>query len=1085
MRLTLCLLLIASMHVYANGYSQKNISINVQNKSLKQVLQEIEKSSTYRFLYNQGVLKNVDKVTLQVEKVTITEALDRLFAGTDISYRELSNDLVVLNTIGSELPVDITIKGKITNPNGQPVPAASILVKGTSIGVAAEANGTYSINAPDDGILVVSAVGFATQEVSINGRATINVALAMADLSMDEVVVIGFGTQRKRDLTGSITSIKGEDLQRMPNTNPITSLQGKVAGLTVSPSGRAGSAPVVRIRGINSTNSASPVYVVDGVLHDNIEFLNPADIESIDILRDPSSIAIYGLRGANGVIAVTTKKAERGKTRINFQSTVGIQTVQDKISVVDANGFKQLYDAQLANLNAAPFDYTNYNANTNWQDLVLRNAIINTNNLSISNNTDKATTLLNIGYTYQDGVLRNDNHQRFLVRLNEEIRIHKNFKVGGEINGTFIKDNPPAVGITNALWAAPIVPVQEDATTYYSMPSFQRAQVGNPISSLNRNDRTSINEDYRLIGTLFAEWKLLNDFTLRSTIYGDFRFSNNRGYNPLPFTVINLGEGAAPTERFLDPQARTSVSQSSAESRRFQQDHTLTYNKNLGDGHNLTGLLGFTSIYGRSSSLNGSRRDTSLNIPNDPNFWYLGVANQNNPIFNGGGGSESSIVGTFGRVSYSYKGKYLVNATIRRDGSSKFAPENRYGTFGSVGLGWVASDEDFFDNIKSINFLKFRGAYGTTGNANGFSDFLWRPGLSNASSAVFGDNIYTAVQALYIPDSTLQWETVSGLDIGFDLKMLDNRLSVGATYYNRTTKGILTSVVIPNETRRFFTNLGEISNKGVEITLGWDDRIGRDFSYNVSANFSYNENQVQSIGNNLDFQILGNGGANRTITGFDIGHFFGFRQTGVYQTTAEIARNPAFSTSFPGDIAYQDFDGNGVLTQADRQYLGTPFPPYNFGVSIGMQYKNFDVNIEGQGMAGYKIYTERRTSNFATLNYESNRLNAWTTPGSTNIEPILDNTRGNNFLFSSHYLEPGDFFRIRTIQLGYSFSAEQLRAIGVKSARVFVSGQNVFTFSKVTGYSPEPQIGSILGGGADNGSYPVPSIYTFGVNLTF
>ncbi len=1085
MRLTLCLLLIASMHVYANGFSQKNISIDLQNKSLKQALQEIEKTSQYRFLYNQSVLKNVDKVSIQVEKASISETLDRLLAGTGISYRELSNNLVVLNNIEADLPVDITVSGKITDPNGQPVPAASIVVKGTTTGVAAEADGTFSINTPDDGTLVISAVGFATQEIPVNSRTTINVSLAMGDLSMDEVVVVGFGTQRKRDLTGSITSVKGEELQRMPNTNPITSLQGKVAGLTISPSGRAGSAPVVRIRGINSTNSASPVYVVDGILLDNIEFLNPADIESIDVLRDPSSIAIYGLRGANGVIAVTTKKAERGKTRINFQSTVGVQTVQDKIALVDANGFKQLYNAQLANLNAAPFDYTNYTANTNWQDLVFRNAIINTNNLSISNNTDKATTLLNIGYTYQDGVLRNDNHERFLLRLNEEIRISKNFKVGGEINGSFIKDNPPVVSITNALWAAPIVPVQEDAETYYSMPSFQRAQVGNPINTLNRNDRTSINEDYRLIGTLYAELKFLNDFTLKSVIYGDFRFSNNRGYNSLPFTIINLGEGAAPTERFRDPQARTSVNQSSAESRRFQQDHTLTYNKSLGGGHSLTALAGFTSIYSRNSFLNGTRRDTSINIPNDPSFWYLNVANQNNPIFNGGGGSESSIVGTFARVTYNYNGKYLVNATIRRDGSSSFAPVNRYGTFGSVGLGWVASDEAFMQDVKAINFLKFRGAYGTTGNANGFGDFLWRPGLSNASTAVFGDNIYTAVQAQYIPDSTLQWETVNGLDIGFDLKTFGNRLSVGATYYNRTTKGILTAVTIPNETRSFFTNLGEISNKGIEVTLGWDDRIGRDFTYNVSANFSYNENQVQSIGDNLDFQILGNGGVNRTNTGFDIGHFFGFRQTGVYQTTADIARSPSFTNSLPGDISYHDVDGDGVITQADRQYLGTPFPPYNFGASIGMQYKNFDVNIEGQGMAGFKIYTQRRTANFATLNYEANRLNAWTAPGSTNIEPILDNTRGNNFLFSSHYLEPGDFFRIRTIQLGYSFSAQHLSSIGVKSARVFVSGQNVFTFSKVTGYTPEPQIGSILGGGADNGAYPVPSIYTFGVNLTF
>ncbi|HSK13323.1 MAG TPA: SusC/RagA family TonB-linked outer membrane protein, partial [Phnomibacter sp.] len=604
--------------------------------------------------------------------------------------------------------------------------------------------------------------------------------------------------------------------------------------------------PVVRIRGVNSTNSANPVYVVDGILHDNIEFLNPADIESIDVLRDPSSIAIYGLRGANGVIAVTTRKAAKGTTRVNFQSTVGIQTVQDKIAMVDGPGFRQLYDRQLANLNAAPFDYTNFTANTNWQDIVLRDAVINTNNLSISNSTDKSNTLINLGYTYQDGVLRNDNHQRYLVRINQEMRLNKNIKIGGDLNGTFFKDNPPAGSITNALWAAPIAPIRESEDVYYFMPSFQQAQVGNPLFNINRNDRTAVIEGFRMIGTLFAEVKFLRDFTWRSAVYTDLRFTSNRNYNALPFERIILGEGNAPNERFIDPFARTSVSQSKGESRRFQQDHTLTYNKNLGGGHSLTALAGYTSIYNYSQSLSGSRIDTFVNVPNDPSFWYINTINANTPTFNGGGGSESAIIGGFARAQYSYQGKYLLNATVRRDGSSQFAPENRWGTFGSVGLGWVMSDENFFKDQNVIQFLKFRGAWGTTGNANGFSDFLWRPGLSNASTAVFGDNVYTAVQAEYIPDSTLRWETVNGLDIGFDLKTLNNRLSVGVTYYDRTTKGILTSVTIPNETRRFFTNLGEITNKGIEITLGWDDNIGKNFTYGFNANFSYNDNKVNS-----------------------------------------------------------------------------------------------------------------------------------------------------------------------------------------------------------------------------------------------
>ncbi|MGI8600645.1 MAG: SusC/RagA family TonB-linked outer membrane protein [Chitinophagaceae bacterium] len=979
----------------------------------------------------------------------------------------------------------IRVTGQVLNETAAPLAGVSVAVKGSTTGTTTDAEGNYAITVPNNNsVLVFSYVGYTLQEVRVGTQTNVTIVLqSAATTSLSEVVVIGYGTQRKRDLTGSIGSVSGEEVARMPATNPISSLQGKVAGLTISNSGRAGSSPVVRIRGINSTNTASPVYVVDGILQDNIDYLNPADIESIDILKDPSSIAIYGMRAANGVIAVTLKKAARGKTIINLQSSVGIQTVQDRISVVDAAGFRKLYDAQLANINANPFDYTNYTGNTNWQDLALRDALITTNNLSFSNSGDKTTTYLSVGYTNQEGVLRNDQFERFIIRLNQDIKFNDHIKVGGDITGYHSNRNPPSVSITNALWAAPIVPVQLDENTYYSMPSFQRAQVGNPMANLNRNDRTSINKGYRVIGSLFAEIKFLRNFTARSVIYGDFGFNNSRGYSALPFTFINLGEGAAPTTTTFDNTVRTSVSQSQSENRRFQQDHTLTFDKRLGDGHSVTALAGFTTVYNYSSSISGNRRDFEVNIPNNPNFWYLDVSNNSNPGNFGGGGGESSLVGAFGRVNYAYQGKYLVNATIRRDGTSKFAPENRYGTFGSIGLGWVVSDENFFNNIKGIDFLKLRGAWGKIGNSNGAPDNLFQPGISNAATAVFGDNIYTSIQAAFIPDPNLHFEVIEGIDVGVELKTFNRRLSTEINLYNRTTSDILTRIAIPNDSREKFTNLGEITNKGIEVTAGWQDRLSTDFTYNVSANFSYNKNVVNAIGDNVNFQIIR--GPNLTETGQSIGYFFGYRQTGIYQSVADLDKQPAFINSLPGDISFEDVNGDGVITTADRTYLGTPFPPYNYGGSINLGYKGFDILIEGQGSAGNKIYTQRRTSNFATLNYESNRLNAWTGPGSTNIEPILDATRGNNFLFSSYFLEPGDYFRLRTVQIGYTFTQDFLNKIRIQTARVYLNGQNIKNWSQVTGYSPEPLIGSILQGGADNGAYPVPAIYSFGLNITF
>ncbi|TKC04753.1 TonB-dependent receptor [Pedobacter polaris] len=993
--------------------------------------------------------------------------------------------LLLLNVAYAQ---NVTVKGVVKDDQGITIPFASVIIKGTKNGVQTDATGNYSISAPANSTLVFSYIGFTTQEIAINNETTINVTLRLAQNDLDQVVVVGYGTQKKRDVTGSIASVKGADIEKYAVTNPIAALQGKVPGLTITNSGSPGASPVVRIRGINSTNSASPLYVVDGQMVDNIDFLNPADIETIDLLRDASSVAIYGLRGANGVIAITTKVSARGKTTVNFQSTLGIQRIIDRIDVTDAEGFKKLYSAQLANLNAAPQDYTNYTANTDWQDLILRDATINTNSVSISNSGEKSTTLINIGYNDQDGVVKYNNYKKFIARLNEEIRITDKIKVGGNITGFHWRNNPSQAGLNNAIWAAPIVAVQSPDGLYNTMPLFQRAQVGNPIYALERNRNTSVNRGYRINGSLFAEIKFLKDFTLRSTVYTDLGFNNSRDYSPLPFTVVNLGEGLAQTERFYDQSVRTTVGQAASEFRKYQQDHTITFDKEFKGGHKVTAVGGFSSYFASSTSLSGSRRDTTLNVPNDPDLWYLGIINANNPTFNNGGGSEESNAGFFLRGSYSFQNKYLINATARRDGSSKFPQMNRWRTFGSVGLGWVASEESFFkDNIKGIDFLKLRGSWGRIGNSNGVPNNYFQIGLSNSSTAIFGDNIYTAVQNAYRVDPNLGYETVQGVDLGLEVKALNNRLSAEIGVYNKTTSDIVTSYTLLGTlgSETFFTNLGKITNKGIEVMLGWNDKIGDDFSYNFTTNFGYNKNFVNSLGNTSEFKILGNGGINVTETGRSIGYFYGYKQTGIYQNPADIATNGSFADSQPGDIKYADLNGDGAITPADRTYLGTPFPPYSYGLSLSMNYKGFDATIDGQGVAGNKIYTQRRTAAFAVLNYESNRLNAWTGQGSTNVEPILNNARSNNFLFSSYYLEDGDYFRLRNVQVGYTFAANALTKIGVNKLRLFLSGQNIKTWSKVSGYTPEAQIGNILAGGADNGVYPVPAIYSFGLNVTF
>lgn len=984
---------------------------------------------------------------------------------------------------------NIRVSGTVKDASDQgPLIGVAVNVKGSTVATQTNVDGNFTIDVPANGTLVFSYIGYATKEVAVNNQTKIDVVLSSGLQELEQVVVIGYGTQRKRDVTGSITSIKGEDVAKSPNVNAVSSLQGRVAGLTIVNSGSPGAAPTVRIRGIGSTNSASPLYVVDGVHQSNIDYLNPADIESIEVLKDASSIAIFGLQAANGVIVVTTKRAQAGETRVTLSSSAGFQKIQNTIDVLNAEQFKTVYDKIRANAGAGSFDYTNYTADTDWQREILRTAFQTNHSLTVSNSGEKSTTLVNIGYNNQEGVLKFGGYQRYIARLNQETKITKNIKIGGDITGSHWNLNSSAGSLNEAIRAAPIVGIRESETAYYAMPSFQRAQVGNPVARIYQSDRNDINKGYRFVGSLFGEVKFLEKFTWRSQVYTDLGFNNSRGYTGLPFTQIYLGEGTNPTEYYNNPNSRTSVRQKAEEFRKFQQDHTLTYSNVINEDHSITGLLGFTTIFESSTSLDGSRTDTGLNIPDSPEFWYIGIANRDNPSNVNGGGSEKASVGVFARANYAYKNKYLLNTSIRRDGLSQIAPQNRWGTFGSVGLGWVVTGEDFFKNVKGIDFLKLRGAWGKIGNAQGITSNIFRPLLNTSGSGIFGDVIYPSVKPSYLPDPNLRWEIGRGIDFGLDLRALNSRLNADITYYDRKTIDIITTVNLPDITgvSDYRTNTGHISNKGIEVAIGWNDKITDDLRFSVAPNFSYNKNKVVSIGRDIDYLLTGNGGVNRTISGESVGHFYGYRQIGIYQTISQIENSPTpFANTLPGDIMYADLNNDGMITDADRENLGSPFPTWNFGLNLSLEYKNFDFLVQGQGVAGNYIYTQRKIVTFTDANFETNRLNAWDGAGTSNIEPILDKGRPNNFRFSTHYLEPGDYFRIRTLQLGYTLKPKNLSNAMVKGLRVYVSGQNIHTWSKVSGYTPEVPISSILGGGADNGVYPVPAVYTFGVNVTF
>ncbi|PWJ59631.1 TonB-linked SusC/RagA family outer membrane protein [Dyadobacter jejuensis] len=977
----------------------------------------------------------------------------------------------------------IGISGKVTDADGMGLPGVSILVKGTSTGVPTDVEGNYSIQAPSkDAVLVFSMIGMTPQEITVGNQTTINVILKDDARALNEVVVIGYGTASKRDLTGSIVTIKGSEVSDKPSANPMNALQGKVAGLSVVNSGRAGSEPDIRIRGTNSINGVKPVYIVDGILNDNINFLNPADIESIEVLKDPSSLAIFGVRGANGAIAITTKKAKAGQLNVNFNSSVGIKQVADRVSLADASQFKELYNEQLQNQGNAAYDYTNWQANTNWQDQIFQNALLNYNNISVSGATEKNRFYMGIGTVTEEGLIKHEKYNKLTINFNDELQVTKGLKFGVTFNG--YRAVPPVnKGVGSAILAAPIAPVTDPASgLYHTLPDFQRAQVYNPLVDVELQKGTTVAREYRAVGSIYGEWNFLKDLTFRASLYADYGFNTSRSYQPL-ITVYN--PDIVGTDKSDQLVRQTSVSQSQNVYPKLQQDYLLTYKKSFGD-HDLTVLGGVTTYYrGFESTGSTIRQGSSFPIPNDPRFWYTDNVGDASTRTGSGSAWESTTLSYLGRVLYNYQGKYLVNASYRKDGSSAFLGSGRWQDFGAVGLGWVASEEDFFKNQSFFDYFKVKGSFGLLGNQNIDDRYRYPayPTLTAANSGVFGDNIVSALQPEYIADPNLHWEKVLASEVGVEFNAFKNRLTVDANYYNKLTKDIL--VIVPGiaGTIPGLSNLGEVSNKGLELSATWNQNLSDDFSFSVSGNLTTIDNKVKKL-SSKGYDIIS--GASRTTEGYPIGYFWGYVSDGIYQNEVEFIKSPisTIGNVSPGDIKYKDVNGDGIISEADRTMIGNPTPDLTYGASLSAKYKGFDAGIDFTGVYGNEIFRQWNRNTFAQFNYQTERLDRWNGEGTSNWEPILSTARSNNYLPSNYWIEDGSFFRIRNVQLGYNFTAEQLKALGLKSLRVYVNAQNLKTFTNSTGYTPEIG-GSATAFGVDNGTYPVPRIYTFGINLNF
>lgn len=1096
MKLTVLLTALSICQVMAKAKAQENITLSIDKLAINKVLNTIEKQGYYRFVYNSN-LKNLNqRISTDFKDAPITYVLNNILSGTGLMYNILEDNLIVIHEDKS-LVQDITVKGKVSDATGVALPGASVTIKGTSKGVTTDENGDFTISAPEEAILVISSVGYKTQEVSVNNQATISVYLEPSTTQqLNEVVVIGYGTANKRDLTGSIVRIGGKEVADKPNTNPVASLQGKVAGLSVINDGKPGQEPDIRIRGTISRFQTKPLYVVDGLLNDNINFLNSNDIESIEILKDPSSLAIFGVRGANGVIIVTTKKAKAGQTTVNFNTSMGVKKIVDKVKMTDAAGFKTLFDEQRQLQGTAPFAYYDkFTGNSDWIDLISQNnPIVSTNNISISSGTEKNKLYAGVGYIREQGLIKYETLEKILLNFSDELKVSKSIKIGFNLNG-YKADLPQLHSYSSAINATPIVePFNKEFGVYNRLPNeIGGPQIGNPLL-IDAYKYTDLSQEYRGITSIFAEINFLKDFTFRATYYGDFGFNNERKYTPL----INV-YGAE--DNSVNPQSgytATEVYQKENRFTKLQQEYLLTYKKDFGD-HSLTAMGGFTTYYSTYSETNGRVRQPAggTPIPYDKRFWYLdnffgdpasrvSAISTDNDIFGNPLPLEwqQATVSMLFRALYNYKGKYLLNASFRRDGSSEISPSNRYQNFIAVGAAWEVSQEKFMEDQNIFDFLKLKGSWGVLGNQYVGIHYPFYPQLVGGQTAVFGNNLIPAYTPAYLADPNLKWETVTSIEGGFEMATLGNKLRLEANYFHKLTDNLLTIFPGVGGTKPGITNAGKVENKGIEASASWSDKLSNGLEYTISGNITTLSNKVRSL-YKTGFDIID--GASRTTEGYPIGYFYGYEVEGVYQSYADKLKSPVASSLGdygPGDLKFKDQNNDGVIDDKDRTMIGNPTPDFIYGFSLGAGFKGFDISIDFQGTYGNEIYRDwGNGSTFAPFNYRAVRLDRWTGAGTSNWEPAPTG-HSINLQNSTYMIEDGSYLRIRNIQLGYNFSSAALSKVKIKTLRIYLNAQNLKTFKNNSGFTPEFG-GSAIRFGVDAGSYPVPAIYSAGLNVTF
>ncbi|MBK9017841.1 MAG: TonB-dependent receptor [Saprospiraceae bacterium] len=964
----------------------------------------------------------------------------------------------------------ITVTGTVTNAKGETLIGAYVVVKGEeAVGTITEFDGSYSITVDENAVLVYSYTGYEKQEIAVGGRRVIDVVMQESAMMLNQVVVVGYGTLTKKQVTGAIAQVKGDDLKKQPLLTPIQGVQGLASGIQVIGSGQPGSQPRVQIRGINTVlTNENPLYVVDGVITDNITNVNAADVFSIDVLKDGAA-AIYGTRAANGVILITTKRGREGKMSVSLDSYVGFRQLINVVDMADSKFYGVYTNEARAYENLPPlFDVDTIGYDTDWFKEISQKGLVQSYNMNISGGSDKVTYLFSAGYFGDEGVLKGAEFERITLRANNEYRPFKFLKLGNILNANIINStNKPTGAFTDAYRMGASAPV---ISPYKNYGFVNGLSVANPVATLELANDFDKNTRYQ--GNFYGEATLLEGLDFRSSWGFDKSAGNNTGYTGVyqygiynnPISELRLNN----YEQFF-----------------WVWDNTLKLNKQIGDDISLELLAGHSAE--RDKGTNYSIR--VADVPEDRNLWYVGQGDPAKVTVPSHGGRLLRRESWFGRANIGIMDKYNLSGTVRRDGSSAFPDSQQWGTFYSVGASWILSDESFLQDVSIVDYLKLRAGYALLGNDNISrlvnNELAQLLSVSQTDPYGFPNGLVGGITINQLKDASATWEETKSIDAGVEFGLAKN-LSGEISYYNKLTNAYIRvptpAVVDPDG---ILSRAADVRNKGLEVSLKWNEFNSPDFGYRIGFNATFNKNEVEAVKGGIDLKDggLGNGEVTTsTVVGQPIGSFWVYQTDGLYQDSASIADSPHFTGTLPGDFRYVDTNEDGVLDERDRVFVGSYQPKVFYGISGGVNWKRLDFTIDCYGNAGNKVYNGKKGVRFGNDSVEASREDRWTPDNRDTDEPRASNSIPKP---STYFVESGNFFRINNVPLGYTLPTSATSRASIGKARIFVSAQNPVIRKKFTGFTPELPGSSALNSGIELGIYPSLATYMVGVNIEF